>query len=309
MPKAGFRFQVLGFRREARRASPGGASCRALAALVFVWAAGTTLADGVTQESNDTFVIEKTAKSYPYSEDGRGGNYRRIRAMLDAAPDGHKVRAKFVTRAPGGTAITYVVMLTPLNAEGRPHGTELHFRDWYTAPTQSVPFVNGQKHGTEKIFRTLSYYNPHTKRHVANRYVHTEVPWEDGVLNGTKRTFHPNTKLASEATYVRGVITGESRTYDDEGRLLRVATYKKGKKHGDLVDYWPTNGNVKRVVHYKKGKVHGVAKAFYLSGKPKWVRPFKDNLQHGTETEYEEDGTVIRTRQWRKGEELTEEEQ
>jgi len=277
-------------------------------ALLLLAIAHAAIADGVTQESSDTFVIEKTATSYPYSEDGRGGNYNRIKAMLEAAPDGHKVRAKFVTRAPGGTAITYVVMLTPLNAEGQPHGTELHFGDWYTAPIQSVPFKNGQKHGTEQIFRTLSYYNPHTKRHVSNRYVHAEIPWEDDELHGTKKTFHANKKLASEATYVQGVLSGESRTYDDEGRLLRVATYRKGKKHGELFDYWPSNGNVKRVVHYKKGKVHGVAKGFYLSGKPKWVLPFKDNQQHGTETEYEEDGAVIRTRHWRKGEEQTDEE-
>jgi antitoxin component YwqK of YwqJK toxin-antitoxin module len=276
--------------------------------LLVSGAAGGGSAEGVKQESSDTFVIEKNATAIPYSEDEKGGNARRVRQFLDALPDGHKVRVKFITLAPGGSAITYVETLTPLNAKGEPDGTELQFCDWYRQPVQKVPYKNGQRHGSELVYRIAQEFNAQVNRLEEKWYVYMEVPWENGKVQGTKKTFHPNGKVASEATYVEGVIAGQSRTYDEEGRVLSVASYKKGKKHGDLTDYWPTNGNVKRVIPYRNGEVNGVAKEFYLSGKVKWERPFEDNVQHGIETHYEEDGAVVRTKYWLKGEEVPKEE-
>ena len=254
----------------------------------------------------DTFVLEKGATSLPHAEGGNNGNARRMRAFLDKLPDGYKARVRFVTRAPGGDAITYVEAMTPLNAEGEADGVELHFADWYQRPMHEVPYKNGLRNGVERLFRTKQVWDSESKRMDAVWYVHMEIPWLSDKVHGTKKTFHVNGKLASESSFEQGTITGESRTYDDEGRPMRVARYKKGKKHGEMMDYWPTNGKLKRVVLYKKGIVHGVAKEFYLSGKPKWERPFKDNLQHGTEKHYDEDGTVTRTRRWKKGQELEE---
>jgi len=260
------------------------------------------------EDKGETYVLEKNAAKLPYDDGGNGGNRGRMKAFLAALPDGYKAEVKFITLAPGGTPITFLIRLTPLNAEGKPDGIELHFCDWYTEPTRKVPFKNGLKHGTELIYATKQVLNVEAKRTDHVRYVETEVPWENGVLNGVQKSYHATGKLASETSYDHGEITGEARSYTDEGELLRVVRYEKGRKHGDMVDYWPKNGNVKRSVPYVAGQVKGVAKEFYLSGQLKWERPFKDNVQHGIEKHYEADGKLETMLYWLEGQEVTKEE-
>jgi len=255
----------------------------------------------------EIYVLEKTTPALPYAGDGNGGNAIRMKNFLKDLPEGYKMRVRFVTRAPGGSPITYVETLTSLNKDGKPDGTELHFADWYTQPIQVVQYKNGLKDGVERMYRTKQSWNVDAKRMDTVWYVYAEIPWQNGKLNGTKKTFHATDQLESESTYQNDVLSGESRSFAEDGKLLRVARYKGGKKHGDMVDYWPRNGNIQRVVPYDTGQVNGVAREYYMNGKPKWERPFKDNLQHGIEKHYAEDGTVEKTVYWIGGEQVTEE--
>ena len=275
----------------------------ALAALPFQAAAA-----GEDSTVPHVFVVEKDAAKLPYADGGNRGNGRRMRDFLNKLPDGYKARIYFVTRAPGGEAITYVERMTPLNPQGKADGTELWFGDWYRQPYHLIPFKNGLRQGVERLYQTHEAWDDKTKRITSVWYVQAEIPWENDKLHGVKKTFHPDGKLASQSPYVRGAISGEGRSYTQEGKLYRIARYKGGKKHGDLTDYWPRNGKVKRVIPYNTGRVHGVAREFYFSGKPKWERPFRDNLQHGIERHWEEDGSEVRTRYWVNGEMVPKEE-
>jgi len=279
-----------------------------LAILVLATASVRAAEDAAADKEAEIFTVEKNAAALPYADGGNRGNGKRMTAFLEELPDGYKMRVRFITRAPGGEPITYVETMTSLNAKGKPDGTELHFCDWYTAPVRKVPYKDGVKHGTELIYETKAVWNVDQERMDHVRYVYLGIPWDKGVLHGVKKSYHPSGKTASETTYVRGVICGEARSYTDEGKLLRVARYDKGVRHGKLVDYWPRTGKEKRVVPYEKGQVNGMARACYMTGKPKWERPFKNNLQHGVEKHYSEDGTVEKVRYWIAGEEVAEQE-
>jgi antitoxin component YwqK of YwqJK toxin-antitoxin module len=136
----------------------------------------------------------------------------------------------------------------------------------------------------------------------------SETPWENGAIHGLKRVFHPNGKVASESTYVKGLIAGQSRSYNEAGGLIRVVTYEKGKRNGEQIDYWPDKPDVaQRIIPYQNDQVVGVAKGFYLSGKLKWERPFKDNRQHGVEKQYAADGALEKTLYWLEGNPVSEE--
>jgi antitoxin component YwqK of YwqJK toxin-antitoxin module len=233
----------------------------------------------------------------------------RVKAALEALPKGYKVRVKKRHHYDSGNRRSFYAaeVITPLNPAGKPDGLELHFSDWYQQASRKVPYKNGVMEGTEQQFLITQVWNDTSKRIENKWYLLAEIPWKNGLLEGQKKTFHSNSKLASHADYVKGQVSGESRSFDEEGNLTRLARYKKGEKDGEMIDYWP-NGKPRRVVPYRLGKVDGVAKEFYLGGSIKWERPFKDNLQNGTEKHYGEDGTPTKVKYWLDGKVVSKEE-
>ena len=219
---------------------------------------------------------------------------KRVRDFLQPVPGDHKVEVECQTIAPGGTAVRFIKRLTAVNAAGKPDGKEFHYVDWYRHTVRELEFKNGLQHGVER------HYDVETGA------VLSEIPWEKGKIQGVKRTLHLNGKLANEAAYENGVVQGASRSYSQDGKVIRVVNFVNGKREGEATDYWADNPDaVERIVPYRKDKVDGVAKAFYLNGKLKWERPFKDNRQHGVEKQYAADGKVERTVYWLNGRDVT----
>ena len=179
---------------------------------------------------------------------------------------------------------------------GKPDGQEVEFSDWYHKSIRTAEYRDGVRHGVERTYDAES------------GTVLSETPWEKGAIQGVKRTFHPNGKLASESTYEKGIIAGPSRSYNADGGLTRVVNHADGKRDGESIDYWPEKPDVvQRIIPYKKDLVDGVAKAFYLNGKIKWERPYRNNRQHGEEKQYGADGAVEKTLYWLDGSSVSEE--
>lgn len=262
-------------------------------AIVLI-AAGVAVA---AEEAGDVVEISKADK-LPNAQVTEG-HMARIEPLLKALPDGHRLRLEFATVSKALTGydhdIRHVTRATTLDAGGKPDGLEMDYRDWYQHCSREATYKNGALDGTEKL------YNPETKALTA------EIPWVNGRIHGVKRTFHPNGKPANETAYDKGEIQGASRSFDAEGRLIRVVTFANGQRDGDVTDYWPEKpGQIKQVVPYRKGSVEGVAKAFYLNGKLKWERPFKDNRQHGVEKAFDGDGKPEKTAYWLNGNQVPE---
>lgn len=248
-----------------------------------------------TAVEGDVAVVVK-AEAIPGYADLNVHDHRRVKAALERVPEGGKLRVECQTVAPDASkAIRHIIRLTPLNKAGRPEGVEEAFDDWYRKPVRSTPFVNGKRQGMERTYDR------------DKGSVLSETPWEKDVIQGVRRVFHPNGKVASETSFEKGIVVGQSRSFDEEGRLIRVVDYKAGKREGDSTDYWAEKPEaVQRIIPYRNDKVEGLAKSFYLSGKPKWEKPYRDNRLHGVERHFGEDGSVEKTLFWLEGREVDE---
>lgn len=262
-------------------------------ALAFLMVAATAM-EGYAGDSSDVTLLETNTE--PASLSLGFHDVKRVRAILAEVGPGHKVEMECQTVAPDASKpIRHIVRLTPLNKAGKPDGQEQIYADWYRRATRTTEFRNGERQGVERQYD------------VDSGATLSETPWDKGVITGVKKTFYPNGKLSNETPYEKGVIAGQSKSYSEEGSLIRVVNYADGKRDGESIDYWPEKPDaVQRIIPYRKGLVEGVAKAFYLSGKIKWERPFKNNQQHGIEKQYAADGVVEKTLYWLDGNPVSE---
>ena len=179
-----------------------------------------------------------------------------------------------------------------LDENGQPDGVERFFdRDAWSA-SRAVPWKNGRRQGDEIVYD--------------GKQVRAVIPWADDRVNGTRRTFHPNGRIMSEASYTNGAASGPTRAYDPEGRLVQEAEMKDGQRNGEARDYWPETGKVRRVTPYRMGKVVGVSREYYPDGALKREIPFRDNVLHGAEVLYDPDGKTREKRYWIDGDEVSE---
>jgi antitoxin component YwqK of YwqJK toxin-antitoxin module len=265
--------------------------------VLFAACAAAALAAGAAEEG-EVVVISKTDK-LPNTQ-VTADDVARIEPLLKALPDGHRLRLEFVTTSKAVTGyehdIRSVKRATTTDAGGKSDGLELEFLAHYQRHSREAIYRNGVRDGPEKLYNQTGALT-------------AEIPWVNGRIHGVKRTFHPDGKPANETAYDKGEIRGASRSFDAAGKVIRVVSYSNGQRDGDSTDYWPEKPEqVKQVVPYRGGVVEGVAKAFYLDGKPKWERPFKDNRQHGVEKQYDGDGKVDQTLYWLNGSRVSAEE-
>lgn len=89
--------------------------------------------------------------------------------------------------------------------------------------SSSTTFKDGLKHGVEYF-----YYEPcgddGTKR--PSHAVQKESPYENGILNGTVKEFHPNGKLKSTVTYENGDAVSEKKCFSKDGNVQKTGTEK-----------------------------------------------------------------------------------
>jgi antitoxin component YwqK of YwqJK toxin-antitoxin module len=229
------------------------------------------------------------------------GDLKRFEPLLQALPDGHRLRLEFTTVSKAITNykddLRYARIITTVDGQDRPDGPEIEFIDWYRPAQRKTLYRQGLKDGVEQLF------------HPGTDKLQHEIPWVNGTIEGIKKSFHENGTPSVETPYAGGKISGEVKSFTDKGGLLRVARFTAGVRDGEMIDYWPDRqGVVERSVPYRRGQIHGMSRAFYADGKPKWEKPFRDNLQHGIEKQFAPDGTLERERHWIAGDTVTREE-
>ena len=152
-----------------------------------------------------------------------------------------------------------------------------------------MTWKNGIKEGPERIYNE----NP--------RYLKTEIPWVAGKIEGIRKTFYENGKIASETPYVKGKAHGVAKSFSADGKVMRECTLKKGLRDGKLTDYWPETGKSRRSIHYKMGKVTGVVRQYHDNGQLKSEVSFRNDAMHGEEKRFERDGKPAKSRYWLNG--------
>ncbi len=221
-----------------------------------------------------------------------GTSLERVKTALKDLPDGYALELEIQVRSRAVTGyetdVRYVSRITIVDADGQPDGEERIFPNWYQPPTRITQYRSGVRDGVERMYDS------------AGQRLEVEIPWSEGVIQGVRRSYHPDGSVQTETPFVDGVIEGESRTFDAEGRVLRIAPFQAGRRHGTSIDFWAESeeGQVQRKIPYQEGLVHGEAKAFYLDGTPQWVRPFRENRLHGVERHFDGEGVETRVIYW-----------
>lgn len=258
---------------------------------------------GVAEEPQPKADVGFVAKAdkLPNAVVTNDGDVQRLKPLLEALPEGHRLRLEFTTVPKAITGqpndIRYAHLATMVDAQDRPDGLEVEYPNWYQHPLRKTLYKQGVKDGVEQLF------------HRGTDKLQHEIPWVNGKIEGVKKSYHENGKPSVETPYAAGKISGEVKSFTDKGGLLRVARFTAGVRDGEMVDYWPDRQNaVERSVPYRKGQIDGMSRAFYADGKPKWEKPFRDNMQHGVEKQFSPDGKLERERHWIDGDTVTPEE-
>jgi len=80
-----------------------------------------------------------------------------------------------------------------------------------------------------------------------------EENYQNGKLDGLRKTYYGNGNLEAEENYKNGKLDGLRKTYYSNGNLDSESNYKAGKKEGPVKTYYE-NGNLKEEFIFKEGK-------------------------------------------------------
>ena len=248
-------------------------------------------------KADNVFVIKAVddlPAEFLQTDRNRGRIERPLKDALQKLPEGYSLKVtigRFFDQGHGhstGKLEPYVANYVAVNPDGEEDGIGASFSDKIRL-VKNTTWKNGVKHGVETLYNGWPHYKI------------AEIPWKNGVIEGVKKTFYEDGSLQSETPYVNGEPHGLSKSYAKNGDVTRQCMLKNGERDGELVDYWPETGNKRREINYDMGKVVGTAKKYYANGQLKQAIPFKDNVMHGEEKRFTEDGEAESSRYWWNG--------
>ena len=216
---------------------------------------------------------------------------RALKQPLEELPENYKMQVtidRFYFFGQTGSTNRfepYVAEYVPVNAQGKKDGQEC-FLSQSNRIYRTVVWENGVKNGVEQ------HYNENP------RYLTAEIPWKNDVIEGVRKTYYEDGSIRSETPHAKGQPHGIAKSYSKDGKVTRNCTMKEGKRHGRLVDTWPETGKPRRIIQYDMGEVTGVVKEYYSNGQLKRQVPFVENIMHGEEKVYEENGEPAKSRYW-----------
>lgn len=99
--------------------------------------------------------------------------------------------------------------------------------------------------------------------HEASKVIMTSENYKNGKLEGLRKVYYPNGKIAEETNYKNGIKEGYYKKYSDTGILLENSNYKNGEFDGQAT--------------YKDPFDKVVAEGKYIQGKKKGIWRFYEN--------------------------------
>lgn len=170
--------------------------------------------------------------------------------------------------------------------------------------SQRIPFKEGKIHGTMEI------YNPETQA------LTHKMPYAEGKLEGLFIAYDETQKPSQEIPYVQGQKKGLACFYRHGSKTSEIS-YENDKMNGPATFYGPNEmvqarayykdnhlegpfqsfdgkKNIVRDCTYVGGLLTGPCKTFYPSGKVFEEAVYKENKVQGAQTQYLEDGTILR---------------
>ncbi|MDX2361660.1 MAG: toxin-antitoxin system YwqK family antitoxin [Crocinitomicaceae bacterium] len=165
-------------------------------------------------------------------------------------------RINFVNGREDGTDTTTYKSGCPqvvrTHIQGVENGQWLFYYDSTEQLAWEMNYMMGEKHGKHMFYKS----NGDTTR------------WENyrnGLLDGTKRTYYPDSKLKREVEYKMGVMDGAFKIYNLDGVVIEELNYREGKKDGDCA-YFYDDGTPLKSENWTMGIKNGEFKSFFYQG-------------------------------------------
>lgn len=117
----------------------------------------------------------------------------------------------------------------------------------------------GEMNGKVRIGKWIYY-------HIDGKSILAEENYENGVLNGSSKTFYNTGKITEEMFYENGKLQGNLKRYSDEGVLLDDLNYLNGKLHG-AAKYYNVKGKLIYWGDYENDEKIGKWE-YFENGKP-----------------------------------------
>ncbi|MBC7948949.1 MAG: tetratricopeptide repeat protein [Chitinophagaceae bacterium] len=110
----------------------------------------------------------------------------------------------------------------------------------------------------------------------------SEIPYKDGLIEGTGLNYHPNGKMQAASTYVGGDKHGYDKFWYIHGQLQEEGWQQEGELEGRWFSY-NEQGNLTFISEYLNGDLHGYKEEFFPNGKKNnefryhygWIEEFK----------------------------------
>jgi antitoxin component YwqK of YwqJK toxin-antitoxin module len=200
-------------------------------------------------------------------------------------------RISFVNGKENGIDTTYYKSGCPQvvrnHIQGAESGQWFYFYDSTNLVAWEMNYNLGQKQGKQIYL---------TKEGDTTRLEH----YNNGQLNGIKKSYYPKSKLEKEINYVNGLMDGAFKAYNMNGKLIQELDYKQGKKNGEL-KYYYNDGTLLSVEHWSMDVKDGEFKTFYYEGIIQTMENYKKGVPEGWFEERWPDAKLKRRALYKKG--------
>lgn len=171
--------------------------------------------------------------------------------------------------------------------EGIKHGPSIYFKQRKVGDDKYRITVDGVEH-----FIEYAVYENDTVK--VENYI-------NGVLDGVRKDYGPNSKLKLEVSYKNGLFDGAFIEYGNEGNVLQERFYKAGQKVGDW-KYYYNDGNLLKTESWNNDIKEGTFKTFYIQGHIQTLENYRKGEKHGEFMERFPDDKLKRQAFYKKGE-------
>lgn len=128
-----------------------------------------------------------------------------------------------------------------------------------------------------------------------------EGKYENGVIAGDWKYWHPNGQLCKSIIFKNGKPDGKIEVFREDGTLQDIQSYLNGVRNGEWVSYYEDGKSPKVKATIKDGKINGERTTYYPDGTLKQQTNFVEGVLDGVVTEYDATGKKIGEATFEKG--------
>ncbi len=128
-----------------------------------------------------------------------------------------------------------------------------------------------------------------------------EGQFRDGRREGEWTYWFDNGQLNRKVTYRNGQLNGQWDVFRADGTLAAKHSFADGLRDGTWVIYDDAGKQPLRLEAYSMGKADGIWKTWFPNGQLQLQASFKQNVRHGTITQWKEDGSTLSESNWADG--------